>query len=44
MEMLIKLGVISDVSSAPRGFEEIDLKKFQTILKASKTDESFIIN
>lgn len=44
MEALIKLGVIANVESAPRGFEEIDNKLLQTILKASETDESFIIN
>ncbi len=44
MEGLINLGVIADVSSAPRGFEQIKLEHFEKILEASNTDESFIIN
>lgn len=44
MKSLIDLGVIADVESAPRGFEQITLEQFQTILKASETNESFIIN
>lgn len=44
MKKLIDLGVISDINSAPRGFEEISLKNFHSILKASETDDSFIIN
>lgn len=44
MEALIKLGVIANVESAPRGFEEIDNNQFQAILKASEADENFIIN
>lgn len=44
MESLINMGVIRDSSSAPRGFEEISSESFESILKASETDESFIIN
>jgi predicted nucleic acid-binding protein len=44
MEVLINLGVIADVQSAPRGFEQITLEQFEKILEASNTDESFIIN
>lgn len=44
MKTLIGLGVIADVSSAPRGFEQIELKKFEIIMEASESDESFIIN
>lgn len=44
MKELIDLGVITDSSSAPRGFEQITRKQFEIILRASKTDESFIIN
>ncbi len=44
MQALIELGVISDVDSAPRGFEPLTAKQFETTLKASETDESFIIN
>jgi predicted nucleic acid-binding protein len=41
LNILINLGVIA---SAPRGFERIFLPQFQTILKESMTDESFIVN
>jgi predicted nucleic acid-binding protein len=41
LNTLINLGVITN---APRGFEEIYLSQFQTILRESRTDESFIIN
>lgn len=44
MEALIDLGVIADVESAPRGFEQITLEQFEKILEGSNTDESFIIN
>lgn len=44
MEALIKLGVIANVESAPRGFEEITNNQFQSILKASEANENFIIN
>jgi predicted nucleic acid-binding protein len=44
LEKLIELGVISNVRSAPRGFEPIDLDKFNTIIKGSSTDESYIID
>lgn len=44
MEALIQLGVIANVESAPRGFEQITINKFQTILKASESNENFIIN
>ncbi|MCW3789371.1 hypothetical protein [Plebeiibacterium sediminum] len=41
---LIELGVISDVNSAPRGFEKISREKFEIIIKGSKTDENYIID
>lgn len=44
LERLIKLGVIKDISSAPRGFEQIDDQKFEVILKETNTNESFIID
>ena len=44
LEALIKLGVIANVESAPRGFEQITLEQFKTTMKASETNESFIIN
>ncbi len=44
LEKLINLGIIADVSSAPRGFEQIMLDQFNTILRESNADESFIID
>lgn len=41
---LIELGVISDIQNAPRGFEPINLDKFNAIIKGSSTDESYIVN
>lgn len=44
LKSLIDLGVIKDISSAPRGFEQISFDQFETILKESKSNENFIIN
>jgi len=44
LDQLIDLGVIQNIDSAPRGFEEITDEKFEIILKATKTDENFIID
>jgi hypothetical protein len=44
LEKLIELGVISGTNSVPRGFEEISKESFESILRASNTDESFIID
>lgn len=44
LEELIKMGVFADTSSVPRGFEALSERSFCSILKASNTDESFIIN
>lgn len=44
LKSLIDLGIIRDISSAPRGFEQIEPNKFKIIMEASKSDESFIIN
>ena len=41
---LIELGIIADIHSAPRGFEQINLEKFNTIIKESITDESYFID
>lgn len=38
------MGMIKDTSSVPRGFEEISGEYFKSILRGSKSDESFIIN
>ncbi len=44
MKALIDLKVIADVSSAPRGFERINVDKFKAILGGTETDASIIIN
>lgn len=44
LDELIKLGIIADINSAPRGFEPITKEHFEKILEESNTDESFIIN
>ena len=44
MEKLIDLGVLLGVNDAPRGFKPITKEQFETILKETKSDESFIID
>jgi len=44
LDQLIQLGIIPDIDSAPRGFEEISDENFNKILKATKSDENFIID
>ena len=44
MKRLIELGVISDVHSAPRGFETISDESFNRILTETKSDEHIIVN
>ncbi len=44
MEKLIKLGILADANSAPRGFEQIESEKFKIILEASGANENFIVN
>lgn len=41
---LVELGIISDVMSVPRGFRKITLEQLYLILKASKSDESIIVD
>ncbi|TAJ13859.1 hypothetical protein DMA11_07575 [Marinilabiliaceae bacterium JC017] len=41
---LIELGVIPDVNSAPRGFEEISKEKFEIIIRESGTNENYFID
>jgi predicted nucleic acid-binding protein len=43
MKELIDLKVLSGVNDAPRGFKQISNEQFKNILKATKSDESFII-
>jgi hypothetical protein len=44
MKELIDLKVLSGVNDAPRGFKHISKEQFNNILKATKSDESFIID
>jgi hypothetical protein len=44
LKELIDNGVIRDIESAPRGFEEITQKQFATILSLSRTDPRVIVN
>lgn len=44
MKELIDLQVLNGVNDAPRGFKQISTEQFNSILKATKSDESFIID
>lgn len=44
LKTLIDNHVISSIEDAPRGFQEISLEKFDTILKLTETNESFIVD
>lgn len=44
MKELIDLNVLGGVNDAPRGFKQITKEQFNIILKATKSDESFIVN
>jgi hypothetical protein len=44
LNQLIDLKIIKDISSAPRGFEQISDDHFKKILKVSESNENFIIN
>lgn len=44
MKQLMEIGVISDVHSAPRGFERLAPNKFNLILKETHTDEGVIVD
>lgn len=44
LKELIEMGVISGVNAVPRGFTEITADSFNSILKASKANESFIVD
>ncbi|MDH5691713.1 MAG: hypothetical protein OEZ47_01270 [Gammaproteobacteria bacterium] len=44
LKRLIELGIIADVRSAPRGFEQITPEQFNLILRESESDESFIVD
>ncbi len=44
MHRLIKLGIIRDVNSAPRGFELLTAAQMELILEETQTDERIIVN
>lgn len=44
LKRMIELGIIKDIGSAPRGFQQISTKHFETILKETKSDESIIVH
>ncbi len=44
LSRLIEIGVIENVYSAPRGFEEISEEKFDLIMRAARSDGRFIKN
>ena len=44
LDRLIKLGIIKDTSSVPRGFEEIDDASFGKIVQESQTDGHLIVD
>ena len=44
MSKLIELKILAGINDPPRGFKKITQEQFNTILKETKSDESFIIN
>lgn len=44
LKELIDLGIIANINSAPRGFQRISLDHVMKIFKASKADESIIVD
>lgn len=44
LDDLIRLGIIPDVESAPRGFTKITSAQFRQILKETQTDERLIVH
>ena len=44
MKELIDLGVLAGVNDAPRGFKQITEEQFMTIIKETKSEDSFIIH
>jgi len=44
MKELIDFQILSGVNDAPRGFKQITKEQFNTILKVTKSDESFIVD
>lgn len=44
MQKLIELGIIKDITSAPRGFEPITKDDFDNIIRETETNESIVVN
>lgn len=44
MKELIDLNVLSGINDAPRGFKQITKEQFNNLLRATKSDESFIVD
>jgi hypothetical protein len=44
LKRLIELGIIRDIDSAPRGFEEVSDESFHKILRECGSDESIIVD
>ena len=44
MKELIDMKILNGTEDAPRGFKLISKDQFKLILKATKSDESFIVN
>ena len=44
MKELIDLGVLAGINDAPRGFKQITKEQFLTIIKETKSEDSFIID
>ena len=44
MSKLIELKILAGVNDPPRGFRKITREQFNTILKETRSDESFIID
>ena len=44
MKELIDLKVLSGINDAPRGFKTITKEQFMTIIKETKSENSFIIH
>ncbi len=43
LKKMIELGIIKDINSAPRGFQQINDSSFDTILTATKTNPYFLV-
>ena len=44
LKSLLEAKIIDGITDVPRGFQEIDLTKFETILKLTETDQNFILS